>query len=508
MQDGQSTDATLDILRSFGSRINVISEPDQGPGDAFWRALKRCRGEIIGSCQSDEQLLPDAVQSAVDYLALHQDVGAIYGDVLVTDKSGNIRHPLPGPEPFQLIHYLSARTTPNFLASFFRRSALERIGLYSRSWAQDCGEFELWGRLALTSQIRHIGKCMGKYAIHTESLSSNPENAIRLCIARHRIICLFYRENRDTFGSKAIRDDCILSTYLIFFAHLGGLGHIHAAKRLIAGGALRLFRQGAVLAGLRLGLKLMKESLKSTSNSNELIPKYELRHFWISLNAGDYESAYKIATVLASTLSKLDSALVSVPQFLSLYNFLNSCKPGIDSGQPVDRDNTVILKIKELFQQNRVRCVSAFKDKSILYKTWLSQRYLDEKSIWGILNHFGYHRIAVFGGAALGRAIYRDLCDAQFSVPAIVDSNYAAYAQDFPRLPWMSTDYLSNGIQNADLMILTIEGTHDVQVQNQLTEKYKISKPVLFWKDFVTLYYDRNELSDFISPNADFDSER
>ena len=57
VKDGVSTDGTLEILESYGDRIDLVSEPDDGERDGFWRVLQRVKGEIIGTCLSDEQLM-------------------------------------------------------------------------------------------------------------------------------------------------------------------------------------------------------------------------------------------------------------------------------------------------------------------------------------------------------------------------------------------------------------------------------------------------------------------
>src|SRR5574339_194257 len=42
VQDGASTDGTLEILKSYDDpRIKIVSEPDSGPAEAFWRVLNR-----------------------------------------------------------------------------------------------------------------------------------------------------------------------------------------------------------------------------------------------------------------------------------------------------------------------------------------------------------------------------------------------------------------------------------------------------------------------------------
>ncbi len=65
VQDGASTDGTLELLRGYGDRIKLVSEPDSGPSEGLWRAMSRCTGEFVGSCLADEELMPDTVQCAV-----------------------------------------------------------------------------------------------------------------------------------------------------------------------------------------------------------------------------------------------------------------------------------------------------------------------------------------------------------------------------------------------------------------------------------------------------------
>src|SRR5690348_13928742 len=88
VQDAVSTDGTLDLLRSYGDRVKLVSEPDSGPSDGLWRAINRCTGQIVGSCLADEELMPDAVERAVQTFRADSGIGAITGDALITDIDG------------------------------------------------------------------------------------------------------------------------------------------------------------------------------------------------------------------------------------------------------------------------------------------------------------------------------------------------------------------------------------------------------------------------------------
>jgi glycosyltransferase involved in cell wall biosynthesis len=177
IQDGASTDETLDILRGYGDRLKVVSEPDSGPSDGLWRALNRCSGEFIGSCQADEELLPDAVARAVAIFAAEPEVGSVTGDAMITDVTGR-QTGLWTSGPFNLVDYLMGDYCPYFCSSFFRRQTLLEAGLKTDKWGAESVEFELWCRLAALSTIKYVPGILAKYATHPDQSSNKPGDVI------------------------------------------------------------------------------------------------------------------------------------------------------------------------------------------------------------------------------------------------------------------------------------------------------------------------------------------
>ena len=177
VQDGASTDGTLDILRSYEGRIDIVSEPDSGPNEGLWRSLNRCNGEFIGSCLADEELLPDAVERAVAVMRKHPDVGAITGDAIITDLAGTTTG-FWKSGPFNLVDYLLCDYCPYFVSSFFRRQTLLDAGLKSEAWGTKCVEFELWCRLANRSRIEYVPVTFAKYASHANQSSNNKNDVL------------------------------------------------------------------------------------------------------------------------------------------------------------------------------------------------------------------------------------------------------------------------------------------------------------------------------------------
>lgn len=88
--DGNSKDATMDIVRREGSHLaQVVSEPDAGIYDAMNKGLKLATGDIIGFLNADDVLNdPHAIRRHVECASNGFDV--IYGD-LVYVRHGDLR---------------------------------------------------------------------------------------------------------------------------------------------------------------------------------------------------------------------------------------------------------------------------------------------------------------------------------------------------------------------------------------------------------------------------------
>jgi hypothetical protein len=148
VQDAASTDGTreyLEQLSGFGA-VSFKSEPDNGQGQGFNRALKRCRGEIIGSVDSDNRLRPDAVATAVRAFAAHPGAAVVYGACDMIDEQGSFLH-LFQPAKFDLLGLLNGSIVPPFATSYFA-PAVCGDRLYFDEDFLVVPDFALWLRLS------------------------------------------------------------------------------------------------------------------------------------------------------------------------------------------------------------------------------------------------------------------------------------------------------------------------------------------------------------------------
>ena len=149
--DDGSTDGSLAIIRSFGSRIRWETGPNRGGNAARNRLLELARGEWLQYLDADDYLLPDKVAGQIGFLAAHPDTDLVFGPVLMEywDESKTRREPLPIPEPHDPWILLARWFLPQTGSPLWRKLAVVAAG----GWKPDqpcCQEHELYLRLLAT----------------------------------------------------------------------------------------------------------------------------------------------------------------------------------------------------------------------------------------------------------------------------------------------------------------------------------------------------------------------
>jgi len=127
VQDGGSTDDTVDVLRRFeGSLTRWASEPDNGQGDAINRGFAHTSGEIMAYLNSDDLLLPGALAYVARYFMTHPDVDVVYGHRMMIDEHdghvGSLILPRHDDEELTLLDFVPQETL------FWRRAAWDAAG--------------------------------------------------------------------------------------------------------------------------------------------------------------------------------------------------------------------------------------------------------------------------------------------------------------------------------------------------------------------------------------------
>lgn len=136
VQDGGSSDGTLDILRGWdrGPKISLQSAADGGIYDAINKGIARASGDVIGLLHSDDELAGPQVLSKVARAFEVPSVMAVYGDLqyVAADGSGRVlRHWTAGGFSAQKLRRGWMAPHPTL---YMRRSVFADQGSYDTSY--------------------------------------------------------------------------------------------------------------------------------------------------------------------------------------------------------------------------------------------------------------------------------------------------------------------------------------------------------------------------------------
>jgi hypothetical protein len=148
VQDGGSSDGTLDYLKSVQDlpRLEIVSDPDRGVGQAYNRGIARAKGDLIGLIGADELLDDDALEKGVQWFERHPTAAVVYGGVRLVDETGRLVQVFI-PPAFDLDLFLHNQVEKTF-AGFFNRNLIGDDLYYDES-LKTCPDFEFWIRLGV-----------------------------------------------------------------------------------------------------------------------------------------------------------------------------------------------------------------------------------------------------------------------------------------------------------------------------------------------------------------------
>ena len=147
VQDGGSTDGSLEYLHSIEDlpKLEIVSEPDTGIGQAYSRGLARSKGDLVMLMSCDEVLDDDALQKGVEWFATYPRAAVVCGAMRLADAEGRIVQVFL-PPAFDFDKVLHNENVPPACATILNRSRLGADLYYDES-LKTCPDYDLWVRL-------------------------------------------------------------------------------------------------------------------------------------------------------------------------------------------------------------------------------------------------------------------------------------------------------------------------------------------------------------------------
>ena len=173
VQDGASTDDTLEVLSRFDANVDWTSEPDRGQSDALNKAMSRATGRWVGWLNADEFYLPG---SLAHLIRAGEESGAdvVYGDCAFVDESGRLLRLLAQ-------HRFSPRVLREYGCYISSNSAIFRRSVLGKDpWDEELHkmmDWDLFMNLVLhDATVLYVPYPVGAFRMHPAQVTASPRD--------------------------------------------------------------------------------------------------------------------------------------------------------------------------------------------------------------------------------------------------------------------------------------------------------------------------------------------
>lgn len=187
--DDGSSDASRDVLRSYGQKIKTIEQEHLGAAQAWNAGIAAATGEAVAFLNSDDLMAPERIELQIKALSENPDAGLVFCDLSFIDTddkplSGVYTHPDYSRETF-FASMLERNQIGSASAAMVRHSVLEKTGLFDEE-SDRKEEYDLWLRILNVSDPEYIPQPLvsvrvgtGRTVYGRDSLSGAYSKALR-----------------------------------------------------------------------------------------------------------------------------------------------------------------------------------------------------------------------------------------------------------------------------------------------------------------------------------------
>jgi glycosyltransferase involved in cell wall biosynthesis len=170
--DDGSTDNSVAVLKSYGDRIHLIEQKNQGVGAARNHGLKYASGEFVQFMDSDDLAGPSKIENQARELSERQ-ADIIYGPwIMVKFKdqlvipSGRALQQGPLPPGRSACEWHASEWSTVLQSCLFRRSILDKAGHFRTDW-KVAEDQDIFARCVLAGgKLIYSPNCITLYRLH------------------------------------------------------------------------------------------------------------------------------------------------------------------------------------------------------------------------------------------------------------------------------------------------------------------------------------------------------
>ena len=148
--DGGSTDKTLEIINRYKDKISFFSsEKDNGIYDGFNKGMKQVTGNYLGFLNSDDILLPNALEILKNNIVKKKYPDFIFGSVR---KHWGVLH---GYKPWK-VKYSWGFYTSHSTGFYIKKSSADKVGLYNLKY-RFSSDYDYFYRMIVHKKLKGKG---------------------------------------------------------------------------------------------------------------------------------------------------------------------------------------------------------------------------------------------------------------------------------------------------------------------------------------------------------------
>jgi glycosyltransferase involved in cell wall biosynthesis len=175
--DDGSTNATPDVIASYGNRLRGFRKPNGGVSSALNLAIRESRGEWIAWLSSDDLWEPNKLARQLGGLREKPSVGLVYSDALLIDSDGRVvgrRSFPPPPTKRRRLMSLVRGCYVNGCSTLVRREVFDDVGPFDER-DRLTPDYDMWLRIAERYEFLHIPEPLVRYRVHPGQTSVRRE---------------------------------------------------------------------------------------------------------------------------------------------------------------------------------------------------------------------------------------------------------------------------------------------------------------------------------------------
>ncbi len=189
--DDGSTDGTEEMICQLPYKVTYSWQENAGVAAASNRLIHLAKGQYIAFIDSDDVLMPDAIERMVRVMETESEDVIVYGPYLRIDKNGV----LCGESKEKLYsgyvtRHLFQRIFVHTSGSMLPKSVLQEVGSYDES-LRVCEDYDLWLRVSLKYRFVALPEPTFKRRRHCTNLSFP---SFRNCLMDLKVLERFYYE--------------------------------------------------------------------------------------------------------------------------------------------------------------------------------------------------------------------------------------------------------------------------------------------------------------------------